>query len=88
MQYHRINELLELLKQEWMTEQNSSLVSFLAKLAEEAGHTGSLTDLSDDSLIYHLKMRSRDEQEMIPGIAKDCEEDFKTAILKARGIIK
>ena len=88
MQYHRINELLELLKQEWMTEQNSTLMNFLTQLAEEAGHTGSLTDVSDDSLIYHLKMRSRSEQEMIPGIAKDCEEDFKTAILRARGVIK
>ena len=87
MQCHRINELLELLKDEWMTDQNTSLVQFIAKLAEEAGHKGALENLSDDSLIYHLKMRSRNENEMIPGIAKDCEDDFKTAILKARGIM-
>lgn len=87
MQSHRINELLELLKDEWMTDQNASLMNFLAKLAGETGHKGELQDMSDDSLIYHLKMRSRHENEMIPGIAKDCEEDFKTALLKARGIM-
>lgn len=88
MQCHRINELLELLKDEWMTDQNTSLMHFLAKLAEETGHKGALQEMSDDSLIYHLKMRSRKEDEMIPGIAKDCEEDFKTALLRARGIVQ
>ena len=87
MQCHRINELLELLKDQWLQEQNASLLQFLTQLAREAGHTGSLRDLTDDALIYHLKMRSRDKNEMIPGIAKDCEDDFKTAILKARGIL-
>ena len=86
MQCHRINELLELLKDEWMTSQNDSLMSFLGKMAEEAGHKGDLRAMNDDMLIYHLKMRSRDHHEMIPGIAKDCVDDFKTAILKARGI--
>mgnify|MGYP000294467720 CR=1 FL=1 len=28
-----------------------------------------------------------EEGEMIPGIKKDCEDDFQTALLKARGII-
>ena len=87
MQCHRINELLELLKDEWVKDQNTSLMHFLEKLTEETGHKGALQDMSDDSLIYHLKMRSRNENEMIPGIAKDCEEDFKTALLKARGIM-
>ncbi|MCW7551437.1 YihD family protein [Endozoicomonas gorgoniicola] len=86
MQCHRINELLDLLKDEWMTSQNDSLMSFLGKIAEEAGHKGDLRAMNDDMLIYHLKMRSRDHHEMIPGIAKDCIDDFKTAILKARGI--
>ncbi|AMO55471.1 hypothetical protein GZ77_10015 [Endozoicomonas montiporae] len=86
MQCHRINELLELLKDEWMNSQNDSLMTFLGKMAEEAGHKGDLSTMSDDMLIYHLKMRSRDQDEMIPGIAKDCVDDFKSAILKARGI--
>lgn len=38
MQYHRIDELLELLKKEWLTEQNLGLAEFLEKLANEAGH--------------------------------------------------
>lgn len=86
MQYHRINELLELLKVEWMLDQNDSLMSFLTRMAEEAGHTGDLQEMNDDMLIYHLKMRSRSGSAMIPGIAKDCTGDFKSAILKARGI--
>lgn len=87
MQHHRINELLNLLKNEWMHEQNMSLMPFLAKLASEAGHLGALEKMNDEVLIYHLKMRSLEQNEMIPGIAKDCEEDFKSAILKARGIV-
>ncbi len=39
-------------------------------------------------IIYHLKMHGTDKLEPIPGIKKDYEEDFKTALLKARGIIK
>ena len=33
-------------------------------------------------------MDGKDKFEPIPGIKKDYEEDFKTALLKARGIIK
>ena len=33
-------------------------------------------------------MHGTDKFEPIPGIKKDYEEDFKTALLKARGIIK
>ena len=52
------------------------------------GYKGKLEELTDDVLIYHLKMRNSQKDEMIPGLAKDQEDDFKTAILKARGIIK
>jgi len=45
-------------------------------------------ELSDEVIIYHLKMHGTDKFEPIPGIKKDYEEDFKTALLKARGIIK
>ena len=86
MQCHRMNELLELVKEEWANHQNDNLMTFLANMAKEAGHQGNLADMNDDTLIYHLKMRNRPQDEMIPGIAKDCVDDFKSAILKARGI--
>jgi len=41
-----------------------------------------------DILIYHLKMRDADSTTEIPGIRKDYEADFKTALLRARGVIK
>lgn len=63
-------------------------MQFLQKLAQESGFEGELTDLSDDILIYHLKMRDSEKDAAIPGIKKDYEEDFKTALLRARGIIK
>ncbi len=88
MQCHRIEELLELLEAAWLTEQDLSLVPFVGKIAKEAGFSGPLTELSDDMLIYQLKMRDKGQQEMIPGLAKDCVPDFKDALLRARGIIK
>lgn len=65
-----------------------NLIQFLLKLAQEAGYKGALEDLTDDVLIYHLKMRNSAKDEVIPGLKKDYEDDFKTAILRARGIIK
>ena len=88
MKTHRVNELIELLHPEWQKDPDLNLVEFLLKLAEEAKYEGRLEELTDDVLIYHLKMRNSDKQDMIPGLAKDCEDDFKTAILRARGIIK
>ena len=88
MQCHRIEELLELLEAAWLAEQDLSLVQFVGKIAQEAGFTGPLTELSDDMLIYQLKMREKRQQEMTPGLAKDCVPDFKDALLRARGIIK
>ncbi|EKM11500.1 YihD family protein [Vibrio harveyi] len=88
MKCHRIEELLELLEPEWHKDQEMNLLQFILKLANEAGYEGKLEDLTDDVLIYHLKMRNSDKDEMIPGLKKDQEDDFKTAILRARGIIK
>ncbi|GAK87150.1 protein YihD [Vibrio ponticus] len=88
MNCHRIEELLELLGPEWQKDQELNLLQFIVKLAQEAGYQGQLEDLTDDVLIYHLKMRNSAKDEMIPGLKKDQEDDFKTAILKARGIIK
>lgn len=88
MQCHRIEELLELLQAEWLQDQDLTLLQFLQKVANEAGFPDELETISDDTLIYQLKMRSRGETEMIPGLAKDAVPDFKEAILRARGIIK
>lgn len=87
MKCHRIKELIELLHPQWQKEPELNLLEMLSKLAAEAGYQGPLEALSDDVLIYHLKMRNSNKDEMIPGLAKDCENDFKTALLRARGII-
>ena len=88
MQCHRIEELLELLQAEWLPEQDLSLLQFLSKVAAEAGFSEPLETLSDDVLVYQLKMRSKGQTEMIPGLVKDCVPDFKEALLRARGIKK
>ena len=87
MKCHRIEELIELMEPEWQKDQELNLLEFIIKLSKEAGYEGKLEDLTDDVLIYHLKMRKSQKDEMIPGLKKDQEDDFKTAILKARGII-
>jgi uncharacterized protein YihD (DUF1040 family) len=88
MKCHRVNELIELIHPEWQKDSDLNLLEFLVKLAKEAAYEGKLEELTDDVLIYHLKMRNSKKDEMIPGLAKDQEDDFKTALLKARGIIK
>ncbi|MRT13995.1 DUF1040 family protein [Enterobacteriaceae bacterium RIT711] len=88
MKCKRLNELLELLQPAWQKEPDLNLIQFLQKLSTESGYTGELTDLTDDVLIYHLKMRDSSKDAVIPGIQKDYEEDFKTALLRARGVIK
>ncbi|MCL1074931.1 MULTISPECIES: YihD family protein [Shewanella] len=87
MSCHRINELLEMLNPAWQKDPNLNLLQFLQLLANEAGFTGELRDLPDDVLIYQLKMRNTDTHQPIPGIQKDYVEDFKTAILRARGML-
>ena len=86
MQSHRVNELLELLKPYWLKNKELSLMELLALITKECGFDKPLEQLSDEVIIYHLKMAQTAEGEMIPGIAKDCEDDFKTALLKARGL--
>ena len=86
MACHRIEELIELLTPAWEKESDLNLLEFLAKLGSEAGYECELNNLSDEVLIYHLKMRDTDKSEAIPGIKKDYEADFKSALLKARGI--
>ncbi|BFQ93868.1 YihD family protein [Gallibacterium anatis] len=88
MKCHRLNEVLELLQPYWSKDPDLNLMQILQKIAKEAGFDGELSELSDEVIIYHLKMVDKDKNEPIPGIKKDYEEDFKTALLKARGIIK
>ena len=88
MKCKRLNEVIELLQPAWQKEPELNPIQFLQKLAKESGYDGELTDLSDDILIYHLKMRDSAKDAAIPGIKKDYEEDFKTALLRARGVIK
>ncbi|KHN49211.1 YihD family protein [Pectobacterium fontis] len=88
MKCHRVNELIELLHPAWQKEPDLNLVQFLQNLAQEAGFQGQLNELTDDILIYHLKMRDAEKEQVIPGLKKDYEEDFKTALLRARGVIK
>lgn len=88
MQDKRLTELLELLLPAWQQQSDLNLLQFLQQLARESGFSGQLASLPDDVLIYHLKLRGSDKQSAIPGLKKDYEDDFKTAILKARGVIK
>lgn len=88
MKCHRLNELISLLQPAWQKEPDLNLLQFLQKLAAESGFSGPIDQLTDDILIYHLKMRDADKIEEIPGLKKDYEEDFKTALLRARGVIK
>lgn len=86
MKCHRVNELIELLHPEWQKDPELNLMQFIMKLAEEAGYKDDIENITDDVLIYHLKMRNSPKDALIPGLAKDHIDDFKTEILKARGI--
>lgn len=81
MACHRINELIELLQPEWQREPDMSLVQFVIQLSKEAGYEGALEELSDDVLIYHLKMKNLPKEEMIPGLAKD-QDEIMAALLE------
>lgn len=88
MKCHRLNEVLSLLQPYWAKDPNLSLLQILQKIAKESGFDKPISELNDEVIIYHLKMHDQDKSEPIPGIAKDYEDDFKTKILKARGILK
>lgn len=88
MKCKRLNEVLELLQPYWSKDPDLSLMQILQKIADESGFQKPLTELTDEVIIYQLKMDGEDKLAPIPGIKKDYEEDFKTALLRARGIIK
>ena len=88
MKCKRLNEVLELLQPYWSKDPDLSLMEILQKIANESGLQKPLNELTDEVIIYQLKMDGTDKHEPIPGLKKDYEEDFKTALLRARGIIK
>lgn len=65
MKCKRLNEVIELL-QPAAKEPDLNLLQFLQKLAKESGFDGELADLTDDILIYHLKMRDSAKDAVIP----------------------
>lgn len=69
MKCKRLNEVIELL-QPAAKEPDLNLLQFLQKLAKESGFDGELADLTDDILIYHLKMRDSAKDAVIPGLQK------------------
>ena len=88
MKCKRLNEVLELLQPYWSKDPDLSLMDILQKIANESGFQKPLNELTDEVIIYQLKMDGTDKYEPISGLKKDYEEDFKTALLRARGIIK
>lgn len=87
MKCERLEELLELLGEHWRKNPDLHLIDILQQLSIEVGEPDNFKALSDEVLIYQLKMRNADKLEPIPGIKKDYEDDFKTALLRARGIL-
>ena len=87
MHNHRVNALLELLILYWLKETTQSMTQTLQKIAAEAGSEVPLAELGDEVIIYQLKMSTQGKLAPIPGLQKDYEEDFKSALLKARGIL-
>ena len=59
MKCHRLNEVLELLQPYWSKDSDLSLMQILQKIANEAGFDKPLAELSDEVIIYHLKMAGR-----------------------------
>lgn len=88
MKCKRLEELLELLGEHWRKNPDLHLMDILQQLSVEVGKPDDYPALRDEVLIYQLKMRAMDKNAVIPGIKKDYEDDFKTAILRARGILK
>lgn len=77
MKCHRLNEVIELLHPVWQQHSDLNLMQMLQKLADEAGFEGELSDLTDDILIYHLKMRGSEATDAIPGLKKITKKILK-----------
>lgn len=84
MKCKRLNEVIELLQPAWQKEPDLNLTQFLQKLAKESGFDGKLEDLTDDILIYHLKMRDSAKDAAIPGIQKTMKRTLKRRFTRPR----
>ncbi|WP_099330444.1 DUF1040 family protein [Erwinia amylovora] len=63
-------------------------MQLLQILADETDFLQPLEGSTDDMLIYQLKMRKSDKDAELPGLKIDYANDFKIALLCARGKIK
>ena len=65
MKTHRVNELIELLHPARQEDPDLNLMQFLQNWRRKRA-SGELSELSDDILIYHLKMRGSAGTDQIP----------------------
>ncbi|MEN2838638.1 Protein of uncharacterised function (DUF1040) [Mannheimia haemolytica] len=70
MKCERLEELLELLGEHWRKNPDLHLIDILQQLSVEVGEPDNFKALSDEVLIYQLKMRNAGKFEPIPGIKK------------------
>lgn len=69
-------------------EPDLNLTQFLQKLAKESGFDGKLEDLTDDILIYHLKMRDSAKDAAIPWIQKTMKRTLKRRFYAPAALLK
>lgn len=78
-------ELLNLLLKAWEKEPELELMRVIEHLAASAGHLGSISNLSDDVLLYQLEQRACGCTARLGGVHSEYVPDFRSALLKARG---
>ncbi len=88
MKCKRLNEVIELLQPARQKEPDLNLTQFLQKLAKESGFDGKLEDLTDDILIYHLKMRDSAKDAAIPGFKKTMKRTLKRRFYAPAALLK
>lgn len=88
MKCKRLNEVIELLQPAWQKEPDLNLTQFLQKLAKESGFDGKLEDLTDDILIYHLKMRDSPKTPPFQGFKKTMKRTLKRRFYAPAALLK
>ena len=63
MKCKRLNEVLELLQPYWSKDPDLSLMEILQKISNESGFQKPLNELTDEVIIYQLKMDGTDKHE-------------------------
>lgn len=82
MKCHRLHEVLELLQPYWSKDPDLHLLQILQKIANEAGFDKPISELTDEVIIYHLKMHGTDKHEPIPELKKIMKRISKLHCLK------